>query len=689
MPCVYSYGARPPIDGLRVFEEQIHRGSRYRNALVEIERRRRDGVARVQREFDQLSALLLAIDGIEHNISEARKQAKLTHAGGRRKPRGGVTGDPARRASLREMIEELRRHLEVLKGLRGWAKDVFKVDPQVRAEFEMPAHVRRSPYFIRYVRPWQLLCMAIYAVTQRSAAMRLRCEYATVDESAAAEVRQARRVAGLSPGTYLLIEEAAQKWRKRGAPPPKFRRGDGTGRVGVQIQGGLSVAELLSGEDTRLRLSSPPQIPAPPEVTSTTSRRQRARAIAYGFVHFCRCGDMTARSDRRVLQIRVATGEQRTIVWASLPIVIHRELPTDGVIVNAWVQRRRLGARFVYEAQLVLRDDIIQPVTEPRRAMVAVDIGARDLTPRAVIVDGVSRVPTRVAIALDSDGVGGELVLPQERLSSPTSRGRGRRRLVPDALDKVHDLQAIRDQRQDEIRSLLAAYKVSAGAAAASPRPNPALDWLRERTQHLVKWRAPARFVMLLRNWQRHDGDQEIYESLNAHIRRDRHLSDWQRREERRHLLRRRDLFRVESARLARTYDLIVIAARDYRRETWVPEEAPSSQMHDSRVILRGAAPGEFRATLRQAAMKYGSRVLEIPLDGDTAWALDDRVCRRLLASAEAIAEAIARGEMLTYEEALARGSRVNHYGTEETFKKRRLGTDERIDPLAGSDTSL
>src|SRR6266567_969449 len=663
---VMRYGARVPITGLESVDRQLRLSKKYRNALCEIERRRRDGIARVQHgtragasplDADELLApLILKIDELEASISEMRKQTKLTHAGG---------GNPAARASLRDQIAAVKADLAVLRWLRGWSKSRLRLSDDERAAIAMCDGEKMSAWMIHRVKPWWALGVAVHATMNGSAALRLRCEYMIIDETAKYERRQARAVAGLSPGTYLLIEAAADKWRQN-PEQPRFMRYDGTGRVGVQVQGGCTVAELEGGQDTRMRLLPATEIDPP---VAPTSSRQIARAIAYGVVHFCRAGNMAPRDTYRILQLRVET-MGRAPVWASIPIVYHRPLPADGVIVAAWLQRKKIGVRSVYDAQLVVRAAMTPQSHRPTTGTIAVDIGSRDIP---------STGETRVAYSLDSSGAHAAMILPLFRLSSATSRGTGRRRIVPDDEKKIDDIKSIRSRHLDEIRDQITAYKVSVGAAASSPHPVPAIEWLRAATDRITSWRSTARIVWLRRQWQHHTGDEKIFSSIEAYIRQDRHLLDWQSREMRRRLGRRRELYRTAAMRLARTYDTIILAARDYRREEWVPEDAPSTRAHESRSIMRGAAPGEFREIIRRSAKKYGTTLIEMPLEGDTAWALDYRVCQRMLASTEVVDVQAAP---------LASASRSNHYGTDESFHRRRLGTDERIDPLARIDVS-
>lgn len=634
---IYTYGCLPPVEGAAEFDEQLFRAHRYRNSLVEIERRRRDRITQVQRDHDILGDLLEVAHSTETMVAEARRETKLLRSG---------KGDSAAVAAQRELIEAALADLAVLKFLLARARFMLKVDDDVKERLALVEEAKTSPSLIRYVKPWQRLGAAVYAAITGDAGVRLYCEYAAVDDQASEEKRNARGASGLASGTYLVVEKASETWRAA-FDPPRFLRYEGEGRIAVQLKNGTTTAEVESCQDTRLRIG-----PATPRVNKA-GRVQTA-----------------VRPEFRTVWIRVGS-DGRTPVWTKLPIVMHRPLPEDAKIMWAWIIRRRVGVRYKYELQLTVEAESFAS-TATRKELdkaVAIDIGARDLPTGEV----------RSALWLDSDGATGEVKSALTRLSSPTSRGVGRRESVPDNMTKVHDLRAIRDKNLDAIKSTIATYKIVAGASPASSVPDPALDWLRERAEYVMMWRSPARVALLYRNWQRHDGDVAVHEEIGAYLKQDRHLIDWESRERSRNLNRRRECYRTFAVRIAKQYATIVLAKRDYRRAEWVPEQAVSTRGTDSREIMRNVAPGELCEEIKRAAKSHGAKVIEVRLEGDTSWALDARVCERLFASAEAVT-----GQALP----LASGKPQNHVGSIEPWKKRRLGTAERIDPLANEDVT-
>lgn len=450
--------------------------------------------------------------------------------------------------------------------------------------------------------------------------------YRAVDAKANAAIKAVRNSADAPYwDTYLAIEKIAEQWRKE-VEAPRFTRFDGSGRCVVQLSGGLTVAEALSGTDTRLRI-----LPATPRIRHDGSTAP-------------------IRDEYRTVKLRVTSDEAGKPVWVTLPFVMHRPLPEDGLIKWAWVLRRREGMRYHYDLQITIEAESWRAPQATGNGTVAVDIGTRDMT------DGL-----RVALWLDSEGRSGEVTAQKLRLSSPTSRGAGRRKVVPIDDDKVESLHSIRDRHLDTVKLLIISLREGAS------------EWYRERTQHAHQWRAPGRVAALLRDWIKQGETWDFARGWGAlgiatYLAQDRHLLDWETNQRRRSLARRQNAYRIFAAQLASTYDTIVIAARDYRREAPPPEEGIPSQGRVSRSYMREAAPGELRAAIVAAAKARGVRLIEVPLEGDTVWALDQRVCTRLLTSAATPSS----------EAQFAKRARRP--------QGRRIGTAARIDPLAGVD---
>lgn len=639
---VYRYGALAPVAGLDVLDEQMRLAHRYRNDLCAIEQRRRDGIARVQREHDTLGPVLDAVDQAEALVGELRWSLRACRSGAGK--RTDVTG-------ARELLASVLGDLAVLRWLAGMARARLLVEPDEKAVYAITP--RLAPHTVAYARPWQRLGQAVYAHLTGHPGMRLACEYAIVDDTATVETKAARDACGLGSGTYMMVDDVAQQWLSEVAPP-KMERYDGGGRVGVRYQGGRAVDALpsvaLAGDV--LRAPSDPQSP-----------RQVARAIAYSIVSFCRAGDMTrlarhrrTRPDEEYRLLTISLGKGLGPV--SLPVLLHRPLPDDASVRAVRVLRWRVGVRMRYEVQYTVRVERCAP-TRTDRGVVALDIGARWDS-------------ARVARWVDAAGARGEITQREERRTSAGRSGHAGRKTAPNDLARAQSLQALRSETLDDVLAQIVAHR---------PRGSEAY---REATRHARQWRSPFRVALLYRRraeWAQ-ASDDALIESLGAWLRQDRHLADWESSEREGYYRRRREQYREEAVRLARRYNTIVLAKRDYRRgrAERMPEDGPATEGHEGRVKARDAAPGEFCAAVKQAAAKYGARVVEVAVAGDTAWSVDWTVCERLLAHAS--------GEVVTAQaEPLA--APVSNERTRGKRTRRRLHQPERRDPLAGQDVEM
>jgi hypothetical protein len=206
---------------------------------------------------------------------------------------------------------------------------------------------------------------------------------AKAKELAGEETRAARAASGCYWGTYLLAEAAAQhsarsvkhfaanksskckcgttvdtgQWIEvasrrvvgcpRCGPALGFRRHRGGGVIGVQIQGGMHVASLIAGEDTRVAL-----VPDMRENPHHTTNSQK----------------------RRMLRLRVGS-EGRYPVWAKIPIKLHRPLP-DGIIKWVTLHARPIGPHLEWSATFVVQSQerLGSPLPAPSRPPVGVSI---------------------------------------------------------------------------------------------------------------------------------------------------------------------------------------------------------------------------------------------------------------------------------------------------------------------------
>ena len=318
---------------------------------------------------------------------------------------------------------------------------------------------------------------------------------------------------------------------------PKFVYWSGESQIGVQLQGGLTIATLHGAKDTRLRLAR----------VSTEPARGRHPAS--------RC---------RMLWIRIGS-ENRAPIWATFPLRYHRELPSSATIKWARVSLRREGPREQWSCEITI--DI--PGVHPRTLDTSLT-GA-------------------VAVSLEWTAVAGELVVARtvdcqtgeyDELRLPAKMVSG--------LRKPDGIRSVRDKNLNELRPrLLAAFK------------KPMATWLIETIARIPHWKSPDPFHALAMRWRREkcDDAREAYDVLQTWEMRDTHLWDYEVGSRREALLERREIYRVWSAKLSRKYKTVVLSDHDLSVEARTTREVQTDRqtaaVYELRQSLRNAFAGD------------------------------------------------------------------------------------------------
>lgn len=377
-----------------------------------------------------------------------------------------------------------------------------------------------------------------------------------IEERAADLRRNARAHCGVYWGTYLLIEDADVQARAvpyydisgTGPNNPGFSRWCGEGMIGVQTQGGLGVADAF-GDDTMMRIE-PGTLPKGADPLSKRSARRKFTVLA----------------------LRIGS-DGRAPRWARFPMLMHRPLPTDGIIKRVAVALRKIGPREEWVATLTVESADVQGMPFSAKGMVGIDLGWRLLER-----DGAKHL--RVAAWHDTDDRHGELVLDQWTMSG---------------LMKADELRSVRDDNFNDARVALKEHLV----ALVVPQ------WMQVATVTLMQWRAIARLTALVHRWKknRFQGDDVAYEALEAWRYHDHHLWQWETSQRTGAGRARREAYRVFASRLAKAYEKVVLEGFDLRRVARLlsVEEATKAENLTARHMRTLAAVSELRSCIEQA----------------------------------------------------------------------------------------
>jgi hypothetical protein len=397
---------------------------------------------------------------------------------------------------------------------------------------------------------------------------------------------------------------------------PRFKEAwTGKGRVGLQINPPLLVKDLMEGaENSQLRLKLLP-------LYSDSERAIKKR--------------------RAIVSLRIgSTGKNgREPLFTEFPIVLHRPLPADGQIQYAWVRRVRVGHKERYELQLTVEADFDKPAADVTDVTpVGIDIGWRVrgdglrvlalAKPEGAPTLKYRRLPVeRPLPTLHNGRAVTEVLLPGDfrlrllPLPGPRARwadadgknhskrmGKRRRSMAPlEAFGHCAKLQHIRDLAQNKM------------LAALGQVDGP--DWFATATATSAKWRSPEKLHRLLRSWgeNRFQGDEAIFDQLQAWSVQEKHLNQWQRDSRLSGERQRKDFYRCIALQLVKAYPVIKLEQFDLREvaEHPLPEDQ-DDVLEISRRHRFYAALSEFRNILVSTARREGTTLLGVDAESTT-----------------------------------------------------------------------
>lgn len=594
---VYRFGCLQPTAGLEVVEEQLRRAHRYRNAHVEYERERRARKKALDESLDAVAPKVAVVARLDAEVEALDKDI--------RKARSAKVGLDDLRLRKKALVEKLKKARAERKEALSSQRDAMKLASEARDALR----AKMAPEKPKAAE----LREAVVAAVEKKYPTLLTWlkERFAIDDEHRAKVKALRQSEN-APfwGTYLLLDEAADQAAKA-LDDPKFKPYTGEGLLGVQLQGGMTVPELFSETDTRLRVKPPP-------ADTWTMRR----------------GDRLVNS-RTTVHFRVGSTDTRAPVWAVLPLILHRPLPADGVIKWARLHRFKDGpssalmkdgtrkSLWKWELHLVLEAQSLTAEQRTKGDTIAIDLGWRRS-------DGGVRLEAQLL------GTGKDSKGQETRIYVP--KGIEERLAYADSLRSTHELN------MNAMRDFLLAWRNENKDALPA--------WLVEELETLHLWRGAIRFFRLRGRWQRETAtapieaaakpldwmppwrqsavkddklvlgerlstypkEMTIFDWLTEWQRQHEHLWRWESRQRRKALLFRREEYRKIAKQLALKYRRIVMEAFDLRTvaEYVAPEVGPRSTDEASRKGRRNAAPAEFRNAVKAAAAKFGAEYMEV-----------------------------------------------------------------------------
>lgn len=493
----YVYGLRAPVANANLVAEQMRLAHVYRNRLCEIELARRAATDALLLELcPRLVEVDAAIQSADEEIEQLLAESKLK----RSSARANLPDD-----GTKAVVSAIRVTRRTLASERKVLRDALFADNAAQAKLQ------------------------------------------AVSEDAASSVRASRAECGCYWGTYLIVEQAADSFRK--GAPPKFARWRGEGRVGVQIQNGVEWDRIASGQDTRIQI-----VP-----------RERLRVVTSRGVAL----PMTTKPERYVtLRLRVGS-DGRDPIWAEWPMVLHRPIPDGAKVMWAVVSLRLVAGKPRWQVMLTLRCDE-SAVAKPTAAGGAcgIDIGYRMKGSRTL----------RVACVRGCDGISEELCLPDGMVGE---------------FERVERIQGHRDRRYHLVRKALRSWIASHDVP----------EWIREETEHMHAWRKQSRMVSLARRWrdERFDGDSKAFAFVRRWLTKENHLYQYQSHLRDQLLARRKDFYRCVANDLAKRYRTAYVERLDLRDIQDVVRPEDTREVHSNvRRVARWACLSQLMQCIKE-----------------------------------------------------------------------------------------
>lgn len=478
-------GAQAPMFNLDEVMRQMREANRYYNARIAIERDRRDEVRAVEIRrglFDAMECVRRA-EGAKDAVLERVNAAKV-EGRSRRLPRELS----AEFSAAKKALSEARKSFYALRA--AMKEEIKNVSKELQEATEKLADLKKLTAGGARRKDKQLdadLRAAEMAVVDAREALAntdtVAGEIERINARAKTRNLEAYEQANIHWGTKLLVIAASDDacsiplWSYGRPNNPAFRRWDGEGSLGIQLQPPVSMSDVLSGCSTQIRIL------ANEFSEAAKARVERKRKRLGDPTWQPRQGRDTA--DLRTVWMRIGSAD-REPVWTKVPVVLSRyaqhlkqsghRLPQNGVVRMVTLKRSMHADEAVWSVSMTIELPAGTSVSHESCGSggVALHLGWRRKGDML-----------RAAVVLGEDG-------SREEIFVPASVERG--------FAYAEELRSINDKYTDIIRPILAAALKD--RAALPPGDDGALpERIAADVKSMHAWKSAPRLVMFVRRW--------------------------------------------------------------------------------------------------------------------------------------------------------------------------------------------
>ncbi|MHB8368945.1 MAG: zinc ribbon domain-containing protein [Leptospirales bacterium] len=471
--------------------------------------------------------------------------------------------------ALSALMEEKEARIAEKKALRQAARKKAGVDTSAQ------------DLRIEEIRPEIRRLSGLAKETRKKTRERMKPEIDALERTRREDVKIARNASGLWWGNYNAVcasYETARVRAMRTGGDLRFHSFDGTGRFTCQIQGGMTVGEFFSGDRNSV-VSADPVSPDAFYHPSRGARRRAARTTLRMTVYTTK--DENGKYVRRIL---------------SFPMILHREIPSDVLIKQVVVTRKRVGATFRWTVTLTGTRSGSPRIVPALPGACGIDLGWR------LVPEGL-----RVASIANDKGVR-HIVLPEKMLRR---------------MDHVEDLKSRIDQ---ELNRIMTWFRGQWGGLSGTfPEP------IRERfVGHIRSPKvSPRKLAGSILAWRDAHGDfrPDLLSALETWRKTNKRLTQEMDNLREKLSAQRTDLYRNEALRIVREHSCVALEDFDLREV--VKLETPEGEKTDQPAAARAnrvrAAVSDLRNWIGIQAAKTGTEIVRIPAADTT------RACRQCL----------------------------------------------------------
>lgn len=642
---IATFGARAPITDAASVNAQYLAARVYRTELAVLENHRRDEVDKILLQHAPYAEIMAQSKALEDALIVVRDRVKVDQAASRTKNVSDIDKQQIKTIKASQTLV-----WDECKILRSAASKAYAVElvllqnadnqktgkdlyhaakvgdlrsgpycTEIDRQHRLQAILQQDIFYVQAHETFMATLLAVKSLKKKSlekdaALMAVKvakaglllakkaakktyaADITVLDAERLTEQELARNVPRLHPapllaspfwGTKSLLMESANA-AKRIADRPRIRSWDGSGRIGVHLSGAYQgIASILDGTNPFLRIDP---VPADAYVTSQGAAREK--------------GQGRKVRQRTTVHLCIGEGAHGQREWASFPVLLHRQLPADAKIKNAWIKRTRIGTELKYHLQMAMESATYYKVTDESLPVVAFDLGWRQK----------AQERRRILYWYDDTGAHGEVLLPVAHRKCTKNMGKGKAPQVSDiqnyglsgGLALAEDLRSIRDKRFNVAREAFVGWM-----AAQQNLP----EWFLKAFNAIAQWRSPNRFEQTIRGWydkaeckmwkwadHRIPGDTQIFDTLVAWGKKNRHLYQWEINETRQSLDRRKDFFRKLSHDFSKRYRMGVLEKFDLSKIAKLAPPEEQNELHETaRHNRHETALSEFRNILKTA----------------------------------------------------------------------------------------